>query len=571
MASNSAGQAQAPLVASEQRDNLECQTATTTTTRASLYSRQTSATVAAVIGPGQRERDEENESFVGRDLRVSGRQVVSSAKYSYAQFESPAGDGGAGRNQQRFCDFVTSQRTVCAGDDQRHGDDQDNDGAAARRRLEMLGQRPADDGGDDDEQVTTDEDDEVDLIDRSDVDDDDDDEENQSDGSVCSCCCSMAASADANQNHPGSPQRQTGHAHQSPSNPSSKRGSHASCSLANHRNSNASSTGGVTASMTSLQQQPTPQRHEPQKSPTGRPPPPQQQQHSDAARGQLPPRPDTQMIPAPSKATDTAPTTTDCDSSRALMEAKAKPPLPASMKAVAGDTADGEPKKPVASEQEQHERDMALLKRRYVLAELVETERDYVNDLGKIVEGYLEEIRRQLVDCGVDDILTTGVVRPQVQSQEPAANSDQATAPAGQNADPSGQPAPAVQSQAQEGAGQQEQTSATAGGAGGQEAVGQAPANQPKLPDALKDGKHKIIFGNIEAIYEFHRDYFLVELERCLEQPQRLGPLFKRYERRLNMYVVYCQNKPRSEAIVSEYLDTYFEVSSGGREKCRPH
>ncbi len=26
------------------------------------------------------------------------------------------------------------------------------------------------------------------------------------------------------------------------------------------------------------------------------------------------------------------------------------------------------------------------------------------------------------------------------------------------------------------------------------------------------------------------------------------------------MYVVYCQNKPKSEHIVSEYSDTYFEV-----------
>lgn len=26
------------------------------------------------------------------------------------------------------------------------------------------------------------------------------------------------------------------------------------------------------------------------------------------------------------------------------------------------------------------------------------------------------------------------------------------------------------------------------------------------------------------------------------------------------MYVVYCQNKPKSEHIVSEYIDTYFEV-----------
>ncbi len=35
-------------------------------------------------------------------------------------------------------------------------------------------------------------------------------------------------------------------------------------------------------------------------------------------------------------------------------------------------------------------------------------------------------------------------------------------------------------------------------------------------------------------------------------------------ERRLHMYVVYCQNKPKSEHIVSEYIETYFEVSAVG-------
>lgn len=33
-------------------------------------------------------------------------------------------------------------------------------------------------------------------------------------------------------------------------------------------------------------------------------------------------------------------------------------------------------------------------------------------------------------------------------------------------------------------------------------------------------------------------------------------------ERRLHMYVVYCQNKPKSEHIVSEYIETYFEVGT---------
>lgn len=54
--------------------------------------------------------------------------------------------------------------------------------------------------------------------------------------------------------------------------------------------------------------------------------------------------------------------------------------------------------------------------------------------------------------------------------------------------------------------------------------------------------------------------FFLKALEKCTEHPEELGPLFKRYERKLHMYVVYCQNKPVSEYIVSEYIDTYFEV-----------
>lgn len=52
---------------------------------------------------------------------------------------------------------------------------------------------------------------------------------------------------------------------------------------------------------------------------------------------------------------------------------------------------------------------------------------------------------------------------------------------------------------------------------------------------------------------------FLSAVERCLAQPHELGKLFKKYERKLLMYVVYCQNKPVSEYLVSEH-DYYFEV-----------
>ncbi|XP_047238807.1 triple functional domain protein-like isoform X4 [Girardinichthys multiradiatus] len=115
-----------------------------------------------------------------------------------------------------------------------------------------------------------------------------------------------------------------------------------------------------------------------------------------------------------------------------------------------------------------------LKKRHYVLLELVETERDYVKDLGLVVEGYMSRMREEGV------------------------------------------------------------------------------------PDDMR-GKDKIVFGNIHQIYDWHKDFFLRELEKCLEDPDRLGALFLKQERRLNMYVVYCQNKPKSEHIVSEYIDTYFE------------
>ncbi|XP_043968375.1 rho guanine nucleotide exchange factor 25 isoform X2 [Gambusia affinis] len=122
----------------------------------------------------------------------------------------------------------------------------------------------------------------------------------------------------------------------------------------------------------------------------------------------------------------------------------------------------------------EEERRSAFEKSMYVLNELIETEKDYVADLGLIVEGYM------------------------------------------------------------------------------------ATMSSRGVPEGLK-GKDKIVFGNIHQIYDWHKDYFLEELEKCLEEPESLALLFSKHERRLHMYVVYCQNKPKSEHIVSEYIDTYFE------------
>uniref|UniRef100_A0A8C1K1J7 Rho guanine nucleotide exchange factor (GEF) 25b n=1 Tax=Cyprinus carpio TaxID=7962 RepID=A0A8C1K1J7_CYPCA len=125
-------------------------------------------------------------------------------------------------------------------------------------------------------------------------------------------------------------------------------------------------------------------------------------------------------------------------------------------------------------EDDEQQRRTALEKSIYVLSELVETEKLYVEDLGLVVEGYMATMK----SAGVPEYLV---------------------------------------------------------------------------------GKDKIVFGNIHQIYDWHKDYFLGELEKCVCEPELLAQLFIKHERRLNMYVVYCQNKPKSEHIVSEYIETYFE------------
>ncbi|CAG0901712.1 unnamed protein product, partial [Darwinula stevensoni] len=78
------------------------------------------------------------------------------------------------------------------------------------------------------------------------------------------------------------------------------------------------------------------------------------------------------------------------------------------------------------------------------------------------------------------------------------------------------------------------------------------------MPKDLQEGKGKMVFANLEAIYEWHRDVFSVALEQCIDKPEDLGSLFQKYERKFQMYVVYCQNKPKSDYIVSEHIE-YFE------------
>ncbi|KAL6731173.1 hypothetical protein Aduo_002073 [Ancylostoma duodenale] len=72
------------------------------------------------------------------------------------------------------------------------------------------------------------------------------------------------------------------------------------------------------------------------------------------------------------------------------------------------------------------------------------------------------------------------------------------------------------------------------------------------LPEDLV-GKDKIIFANIAQILEFHKNSFLKEIEKCLDNYEVAGSAFVKYKGRLEtMYVRYCQNKPKSDYLVSQ-------------------
>jgi hypothetical protein len=55
-------------------------------------------------------------------------------------------------------------------------------------------------------------------------------------------------------------------------------------------------------------------------------------------------------------------------------------------------------------------------------------------------------------------------------------------------------------------------------------------ANEIPMPQDMEGGKDKIVFGNIQQIYEWHKSTFSPELESCLtEDSSYIGQLFVKY------------------------------------------
>uniref|UniRef100_T2MII8 Triple functional domain protein n=1 Tax=Hydra vulgaris TaxID=6087 RepID=T2MII8_HYDVU len=76
------------------------------------------------------------------------------------------------------------------------------------------------------------------------------------------------------------------------------------------------------------------------------------------------------------------------------------------------------------------------------------------------------------------------------------------------------------------------------------------------VPDDLR-GKEKVIFGNIPSLLYFHK-MFVKEFEPCNLAPENVASVFLKFEKEFEMYIQYCANKPRSAALVSDYLQSFF-------------
>ncbi|KAJ0023615.1 hypothetical protein NQD34_003514 [Periophthalmus magnuspinnatus] len=90
---------------------------------------------------------------------------------------------------------------------------------------------------------------------------------------------------------------------------------------------------------------------------------------------------------------------------------------------------------------------------------------------------------------------------------------------------------------------------------------------RPDVPQELR-GQKGAVFSNLEKIHEFHRHHFLPELERCVDEPIRVGRCFLRHSDSFALYALYSKNKPVSDRLLIAHGKTFFkqkQVSLGDR------
>ncbi|XP_051876970.1 proto-oncogene DBL isoform X2 [Pristis pectinata] len=78
------------------------------------------------------------------------------------------------------------------------------------------------------------------------------------------------------------------------------------------------------------------------------------------------------------------------------------------------------------------------------------------------------------------------------------------------------------------------------------------------LMPSIMENKKEVLFGNMSEIYDFHSRIFLNDLQNCITMPEKVGSCFLERRENFQMYVKYCQNKPRSEDLWRRCSDCPF-------------
>uniref|UniRef100_A0A4X2LS70 Pleckstrin homology and RhoGEF domain containing G4 n=1 Tax=Vombatus ursinus TaxID=29139 RepID=A0A4X2LS70_VOMUR len=78
------------------------------------------------------------------------------------------------------------------------------------------------------------------------------------------------------------------------------------------------------------------------------------------------------------------------------------------------------------------------------------------------------------------------------------------------------------------------------------------------VPQGLR-GQRARLFGNLEKLRDFHRHFFLRELESCSQHPLRVAHAFLRHREQFGMYALYSKNKPRSDALLASHGNAFFK------------
>ncbi|XP_037671474.1 puratrophin-1 isoform X2 [Choloepus didactylus] len=82
--------------------------------------------------------------------------------------------------------------------------------------------------------------------------------------------------------------------------------------------------------------------------------------------------------------------------------------------------------------------------------------------------------------------------------------------------------------------------------------------DRPDVPQGLR-GQRAHLFGNLEKLRDFHRHFFLRELEACIQHPPRVAYAFLRHRVQFGMYALYSKNKPLSDALMTSYGHAFFK------------